>query len=141
MTGVYNIYKAVTDYCDKDDIVTLADGDDELLGVNIFKVFNSLYTKKNLDVLYSNFIVNDKKQAYMKRGWSSGYTEEEKKLMKYREGETRMFPLRSFKASTFLKIRVADLKDNKGGWFRSAYDQCIMPQLLELSCGKNEYIE
>lgn len=140
MTTVYSIYKAVTDYCDNDDIVILVDGDDELLGVNIFKVFNSVYTKKNLDVLYSNLIVNEK-NADLKRGFSSAYTEEEKKLMKYREGDTRMFPLRSFKVSTFLKIRVNDLKDDKGDWFRCAYDQCIMPQLLELSCGKNEYIE
>jgi hypothetical protein len=36
---------------------------------------------------------------------------------------------------------VSDLKDNKGEWFRSAYDQAICPQLLELSCGKNRYID
>jgi hypothetical protein len=52
-----------------------------------------------------------------------------------------MFPLRTFKVSTFLKIRVNDLKDNEGNWFRSAYDQTICPQVLELSCGKNEYID
>jgi len=66
----------------------------------------------------------------VKRGWSSAYTEEEKKFNKYRDGDTRMFPLRSFKVSTFLKIRVSDLKDNEGNWFRSAYDQTICPQVL-----------
>ena len=53
--------------------MALVDGDDELLGVNVFKVFNSVYTKKNLDVLYSNIIVNEKNE-HVKRGWSSGYT-------------------------------------------------------------------
>ena len=34
----------------------MVDGDDELLGVNIFKVFNALYVTHKLEVLYSNFI-------------------------------------------------------------------------------------
>jgi len=58
MTAIPNIYKAATEYCDQDDILALVDGDDELLGVNVFKVFNSVYTRKGLEVLYSNIIVN-----------------------------------------------------------------------------------
>lgn len=58
MTAIPNIYKAASEYCDKDDILALVDGDDELLGVNVFKVFNSVYTRKGLEVLYSNIIVN-----------------------------------------------------------------------------------
>jgi hypothetical protein len=58
MTAIPNIYRAASEYCDKDDILALVDGDDELLGVNIFKVFNSVYTRKELEVLYSNIIVN-----------------------------------------------------------------------------------
>jgi hypothetical protein len=60
LTAIPNIYKAATEYCDPDDILALVDGDDELLGVNIFKVFNSVYTLEGLDVLYSNIIVNEK---------------------------------------------------------------------------------
>ena len=51
-----NIYKAAHEYCKPNDILALVDGDDELLGVNIFKVFNSLYVTKKLEVLYSNYI-------------------------------------------------------------------------------------
>jgi hypothetical protein len=51
-----------------------------------------------------------------------------------------MFPLRSFKVSTFLKIPVANLQDDQGNFFKSAYDQTICPQVLELSCGRNAYL-
>lgn len=103
-------------------------------------MYNSVYTLKNLDVLYSNIIVNEKNQ-YIKRGWSSAYSDEEKRLNKYRDHDTRMFPLRSFKVSTFLKINPSDLKDKEGRFYLSASDQTICPMVLELSCGRNEYID
>lgn len=53
----------------------LVDGDDELLGVSVLKVFNSIYTKKGLDVLYSNLILNDGFR-YIQKGWSSAYSED-----------------------------------------------------------------
>ena len=34
------------------------DGDDELLGVNVFKVFNHMYQKQNLSFAYSNSVVS-----------------------------------------------------------------------------------
>lgn len=80
-------------------------------------------------MLYSNIIINDKSKE-IRKGWSSGYTDIEKQYSKYRDGPTRMFPLRTFNVSTFLKIRPSDLKDNDGLWFISAYDQTICPQLL-----------
>ncbi len=58
MTALPNIYLAATQYCQPDDIMALVDGDDELLGVSALKVFNSLYTANNLDVLYSNLVIN-----------------------------------------------------------------------------------
>lgn len=44
LTAIPNIYKAATEYCDPHDILALVDGDDELLGINVLKVFNSVYT-------------------------------------------------------------------------------------------------
>jgi hypothetical protein len=43
-----NIYKAATEYCAPEDILALVDGDDELLGVNVLKVLNAMYTKHGL---------------------------------------------------------------------------------------------
>jgi hypothetical protein len=61
------------------------DGDDELLGVNVFKVFNSMYKQHGLEVLYSNIIINNRRNRGVGRGWSNYYSPDEKKYNKYRE--------------------------------------------------------
>lgn len=55
----------------------------------------------------------------------------------YRDGNMRMYPVRSFNVSTFLKIDPKNLKDDNGVWLKSAYDVVIMTQVLELSCGRH----
>lgn len=72
--AIGNIYKAASEYCHKHDILALVDGDDELLGINVLKVFNSVYTLKGLEVMYSNIIINDKGKE-IRKGWSSGYSD------------------------------------------------------------------
>ncbi len=109
---VFNIHNAATNYCLPDDILLLVDGDDELLGINVFKVFNSVYTTRNLEVAYSNLIVNTVNTKQVKDGWSSDYSEEEKKRNTYRDGVTRMYPVRTYKVSTFLKIEEKNLKND-----------------------------
>lgn len=76
MGTVFNIHQAITKYCVPDDIVLLLDGDDELLGVNVFKVFNSVYSTLDVEVAYSNLIVNAVMHNQVKIGWSKPYSEE-----------------------------------------------------------------
>lgn len=92
-------------------------------------------------MVYSNLIVNTVNIGQVKAGWSSAYDENEKKKNVYRDSSTRMFPIRTYKVSTFLKIEEKNLKTDQGQWFMSASDQAICPQVLELSCGKNDYID
>lgn len=105
--------------------------------MNVLKVFNSVYTLQKLEVVYGNYIIHNRRDGYVSRGYSSPYSPEEKKYMKYRDESTRMFPLRTFKVATFRNIPLPDLQDDFGDFFTSAYDQTICPQLLELSCGRN----
>jgi hypothetical protein len=91
-------------------------------------------------VVYSNHI---KLQWHLSRagpGWSVAYSDSEKKNNMYREVDQKISHLRSFKASLFLKIAEADLKDERGEWLRSTYDEVICLPILEMSCGKIEYI-
>lgn len=74
--ALFNIHQAATKYCSSEDILLIVDGDDELLGVNVFKTFNSVYTTKQQEVVYSNFIVLYHKNNQLRGGWSSAYTEE-----------------------------------------------------------------
>jgi glycosyltransferase involved in cell wall biosynthesis len=76
LSAVPNIYTAVTQYCDPDDVVVLVDGDDELLGRNALKIFSHLYQKNNADVVYSNHLqfYTHTRQVY--RGWSMSYSDD-----------------------------------------------------------------
>lgn len=85
-------------------------------------MFNAIYQERGAGIVYSNHI---KLQWHLNRvgpGWSSDYTAGEKKNNMYREVDQKISHLRSFKASLFLKIAEADLKDDKGEWLRSTYD-------------------
>lgn len=69
-TAVPNIHVAITQHCGPNDIVVLVDGDDELLGRYSLKVFNHIYQKNKVDIVYSNHLqfYTHMKQVY--RGWS-----------------------------------------------------------------------
>lgn len=101
-----NIYTAVTYHCRPDDIVVLVDGDDELLGRHSFKAFNHIYTKNNVDIVYSNHLqfYTHTKQIY--RGWSQSYSDDDKRNNRYRDVIQKIAHLRTFKAKLFLSIKV-----------------------------------
>lgn len=141
MTAVPNIHLAVTKYCREDEIVVLVDGDDELLGREILRVFAAVYEKKDAAVVYSNHIKMQWHLGRVGTGWSLDYSEAEKRNNLYREVPQKISHLRSFKAALFLKIAEADLKDQSGEWLRSTYDEVICLPILEMSCGKIEYLE
>lgn len=76
MTAVPNIHRAVTQHCSPDSIMVLVDGDDEMLGRYSLKVFNHIYQKQNVDVVYSNHVKLDFLQKKALFGWSRNYTAE-----------------------------------------------------------------
>ena len=53
----------------------------------------------------------------------------------------RIAHLRSFKVKLFLNIKEADLKEHNGEWFKSTYDEVICLPILEMSCGRNVYVD
>lgn len=114
MTAGPNIHKAITNHCGADSIVVLVDGDDEVLGRYPLKVFNHVYHKSKADVVYSNHLQFYTHTGNVYRGWSMSYTDQQKKDNRYRDVPQRIAHLRTFKTKLFLKIKDADLKDEKG---------------------------
>lgn len=56
MFATYNILNAAFNYCHEDDIQMLIDGDDELIGREVFSLFNALYQdNKNVWMIYSSY--------------------------------------------------------------------------------------
>ena len=62
-------------HCKKESIVLHVDGDDELIGTNVFKVFNWAYQKQKAGVVYSNFY-NYNQPKHLITGFTSAYTDD-----------------------------------------------------------------
>lgn len=59
MFATYNIYNAVKNYCNNGDIVALLDGDDELVGRQVFRFLNSMYQRYKYWYMYTNYFRSD----------------------------------------------------------------------------------
>lgn len=51
-----NIYEAAQIHCKPYEIFIIVDGDDEIIGRQVFKHFNQIFSTKDVWVAYSNFI-------------------------------------------------------------------------------------
>jgi hypothetical protein len=54
-TALENIHDATYNFCSNDSVVMIVDGDDELIGKNVLKVFNAAYQKLKAGVIYSSY--------------------------------------------------------------------------------------
>lgn len=59
--ATYNILHAGFEYCGEGDIQVIVDGDDMLIGKQVFQIINAEFQKKDLWVMYT-FYINDKYQ-------------------------------------------------------------------------------
>ncbi len=55
-TSIENVYYAVHKYCDFNQIFYTVDGDDEMAGTQVLRLFNALYQSKKFYTMYSNFL-------------------------------------------------------------------------------------
>jgi len=51
-----NLRKAAMEYCLPQDIFLVVDGDDQLLGRQVLKVFNANFQKNDAWFVYSNYV-------------------------------------------------------------------------------------
>lgn len=59
-----NIYKVAHEFCKPHEIFMIVDGDDELVGKQVFKFFNSQFQSKGLWLIYSNFLTMTGHRGY-----------------------------------------------------------------------------
>lgn len=95
-TALENIYIATHDYCSPDSIVLNLDADDEFIGKNVLKTFNAAYQKHKSGVVYSNFYWYDQGGNIM-LGFTSEYTDSDKKNRNYRQAPQRFSHLRTYR--------------------------------------------
>jgi hypothetical protein len=110
--------------------MAIIDGDDYLIGTQVFRLINARYQQENLLALYTNHL-RVHEPIYLKVGTCIDYPERVKKARAYRRFS--IFPashLRTFYVDLYWRINVRDLKDYKGQYFTAANDFAIMMPIL-----------
>lgn len=59
-----SLRKAAKEHCKSDDIFMVVDGDDELLGRQVLKVFNAAFQREGAWFVYSNFVGSNGEIGY-----------------------------------------------------------------------------
>lgn len=66
-----NMFFYIKKFCNEDDIVTIVDADDALIGRQSLKILNSLYQNNNTWYVYSNYITTLPDTKYVFKGKQS----------------------------------------------------------------------
>lgn len=107
-----NLYNGITEHCDEDDVVALMKGGDELLGNHVFSLLNAAYRISNTPIVYTNCLYGNIESNKLFKGNAETYIKEQKGV-NYRTAKHNISPLRTFKASLFLKLKPDDLKEGQ----------------------------
>ena len=64
MMAMWNIRNAARQYCKAEDIMMVVDGDDQLIGRQVFKLFNAVMHREKVWFAYSNFLDSSKNVGF-----------------------------------------------------------------------------
>lgn len=134
-----NIYNAVFNSCSEDSVAVILDGDDELIGRNVFKLFNAKYQKSRAGYIYTNFYQYniDRPLDY---GFCRDYTLDEKENMKFRTAVVKNSHTRSFKTALFRKVDKSNFQDKKGEFYKMTADLATALAVMEKACGRVYFV-
>lgn len=104
----------------------IIDGDDELVGRQVFKLFNAAFQREDAWFVYSNFLDIASKNVGYSRPFPEGIMEQNS----YRDYLFLTSHLRAFYTKLFLRIREDDLKDMAGNYYEAANDVAICLPIL-----------
>jgi glycosyltransferase involved in cell wall biosynthesis len=134
-----NIYDSVHQHCRKGELLVIVDGDDELIGRQVFKLLNAFYRQSKALSVYSNHI-RSVRNAEFSLGTSRPYETKVRANSSYRVVQHNYSHLKTTWADLFLEIKPAILQDENGQWFENAVDNAFYFCLMEMSCGEVEYL-
>ncbi len=103
----------------------IVDGDDELVGRMVLKLFNSVFQKDKVWFAYSNFI-----SIRGNVGYSRPFPASVIKNNSFRRYPFVTSHLRAFYTQLFLNIKEEDLKDEEGDYLQAANDVAICLPIL-----------
>jgi hypothetical protein len=128
-------------HCEAEDVCVLVDGDDMLSNRKSLSIINDLYNEHDPWLLYGQATWSDGR-----KGIARPFPNQEalSQLRKIPQAFHYLSHIRTFRAGLYHKIKEQDedfkcLKDDKGNFYRSAYDVCIFIPLLELASFEKIY--
>ena len=135
MRAMPNIRFAAKTYCKPNEIFMIVDGDDELIGRQVFKLYSAKFQADDLWFMYSNFLT-----VSGRTGYSRPFPEHIIAENKYRTYPFVTSHLRAFYTQLFLNIKEEDLKDERGEYLKAANDVAICIPVLEQAHKHVEYV-
>lgn len=114
----------------------VVDGDDELIGRQVLKLFNSVFHSSKAWFVYSNFLSASKSAL----GYSRPFSEAVMKRNGYRSYPFVASHLRAYYTQLLRNVREKDLRDEEGSYFTSANDVAICMPILEQAHTRVKYI-
>lgn len=101
-----NIYRAAKELCRPYEIFMIVDGDDELIGKQILKFFNSQFQEKKYWLMYTNFV-----STRGTLGYSRPYSKAVIDNNNFRGSGFVISHLRAFYTKLLTLVKLEDLKD------------------------------
>jgi hypothetical protein len=132
---MHNLRFAAVSFCKPDDIFVIVDGDDELLGRQVLKLFNAKFQEEGLYFMYTNFL-----SLTGRAGYSRPFPQRIIKESTYRRYPFITSHLRAFYTQLFLNVREEDLRDEQGEFLRAANDVAICIPILEQAHERVAYV-
>lgn len=130
-----NLRKAAMQYCKPEEIYMIVDGDDQLVGKQVFKLFNAQFQEKKSWFVYSNFI-----SFVGTVGFSRPFKRQVVQENRYRTSNFVTSHLRAFYTQLFRLIKEEDLKNDNGEYLRAANDVAICLPILQMAHYRVAYI-
>lgn len=126
MYATYNLQNAAHNYCHEQDIYLILDGDDELVGHQVFKLLNAKYQEKDNWIVYTSYFSSKFSYGNSQRVHRDFF--EGKRVRAHIMG-----PVRTYYNSLYKKIDNKQHKDKFGQYLKTAYDEAMQFPLFEMA--------
>lgn len=131
-----NLRMAAKHFCRPEEIFLIVDGDDELIGRQVLKLFSAVFQQRDAWFVYSNFLT-----IRGNVGYSRPFPEKVVSSNTYRKYPFVTSHLRAFYTELFLNVKEEDLQSDDGEYLRAANDVAICIPILEQAHTHTAYIK
>ena len=126
-----NLYDHITT-ARQDSVIVTLDGDDFLADSNVLSYLNKIYQDSNCWLTVGSYLQNDNYMVVTPSTVSSDYWNSN-----IRHQPWSFSHLRTFKKKLFNKIKVKDLIDHDGEFFKFTFDRVMMYPMVEMAGPKH----